>query len=55
MPKKITLPNGAVEYIPTNEELLSQNKFKGKKPADLTIPELKELIYMVAKHLNLLE
>lgn len=53
--RKITLPNGAIQWIDTEEEKTSKKKYKAKKkPADLTNKDLQELVYELAKRANLL-
>ncbi len=53
--KKIVIKGGAIEYIPTEEELVSKDKFKAKKKAsDLTDSDIKELVFKLAKKANLL-
>ena len=55
MPKRIENQSGAIEYIDTAEEKQSKEKHKAKKKgADLTLDEVKELVYLIAKKLNLL-
>ena len=55
MPKKINLPNGAVEIVDTPEELEMKEKHKSKKkPSDLTDDEVKALVFEMAKKLNLI-
>lgn len=55
MPQKINLPSGAVEIVDTPEEKQSKNKHKTKKKAsDLTDAEVKELVFQIAKKLNLI-
>lgn len=55
MPRKITNPSGAIEIIDTAEEKQSKEKFKAiKKAEDLTNKEIGELVYEIAKKLNLL-
>ncbi len=55
MPEKITYPNGTIEYIDTAKEKQSKEKLKTKKKAsDLTDIEAKELIFEIAKKLNLI-
>ncbi len=56
MPKKIILPSGAVEIVDTPEEIQSKDKLKTKKKAsDLTDAQVKELIFEIAKKLNLIK
>jgi len=53
--RKIIYPSGAIEYVDTEEEANSKEKYKTKKePADLTIQDLQELIYELAKRANLI-
>ena len=53
--KKIILPNGAIEYVDTEEEKESKKKFKAKKKAsDLTDIDIKELVFKLAKKANIL-
>ncbi len=55
MPRKIELPSGAIEYVDTLDEKANKTTFKGKKAADLSNNDLKDLVYKIAKHLNLIE
>lgn len=55
MPKKIDLPNGATEYVDTSDEKNTKIAFKDKKAADLSLNEVKDLVYKIAKRLNLIE
>ena len=53
--KRIVLPNGAIEYRDTAEEMESKENLKAKKKAsDLTDTDAKELIFKLAKKFNLL-
>ncbi len=53
--KKTTLKSGAIEYLPTEEEKTSKEKYKAaKKASDLTDSDLKDLVYKLAKKANLL-
>lgn len=55
MPEKITYPNGTIEIIDTPEEKQSKDKLKmRKKASDLTDTEIKELVFEIAKKLNLI-
>ena len=55
MPKKINLPGGAVEVVDTPEEKQSKNRLKTRKKAsDLSDAEVKELVFEIAKKLNLI-
>ena len=55
MPKKIKLLSGAYEIVDTDDEKNSKAKHKAKKkPADLTDGDVKELIWEIAKKLNML-
>ncbi len=55
MPKTIKHANGAVEIVDTPDEKQSKNKLKTrKKAADLTDAEVKELVFEIAKKLNLI-
>lgn len=55
MPKKINLPGGAIEIVDTPEEKQSKDKLKTRKKAsDLTDTEIKELVFEIAKKLNLI-
>ena len=55
MPRKVELPSGAIEYIDTPDEKTNKAALKGKKASDLTLNELKDLVYKIAKQLNLIE
>lgn len=55
MSERIEYSSGAVEYIDTAEEKQSKEKHKAKKKAaDLTDAEVKELVFKIAKKLNLI-
>lgn len=55
MPQKVKHPSGAVEIVDTPEEKQSKNKLKTrKKAADLTDADVKELVFEIAKKLNLI-
>jgi hypothetical protein len=55
MPQKITHNSGAVELVDTKEEIAEKKKYKAiKKPKDLNEDEMKELVYKIAKKLNLI-
>lgn len=55
MSKRIVKTNGAIEYIDTQEEKIFKTAHKGKAATDLNLNEVKELVYKIAKHLNLIE
>lgn len=55
MPERIIKQNGAIEFVPTNEEKDIKIKYKGKKkPADFTQEEINELVIKMAKKNNLI-
>jgi len=53
--KKIIHPSGAIEYVDTQEEKESKEKYKTKKKgSDLTDSEVRNLVYLLAKKENLI-
>lgn len=53
--EKIIRPNGAIEYIFTAKEKTRRKKFRSKKNGStLTLDEVKELVFELARKENLL-
>lgn len=52
--KKIIHKTGAIEFVSDKKEQEFKDKYKDKKPADLTDKQVKELVYKLAKRANLI-
>ena len=53
--KKITYPNGTIEWISNEQEKASKDKYETiNKGSDLTDAQVKDLVYELAKKENLI-